>query len=60
MADDTSKRGPPDPKRINVNEQWELNYWTKELGCTPDQLRTAVSNVGVMADDVRRHLKTKK
>ena len=56
MADDTSKRGPADRTRINVNEAWELSYWTKELDCTADQLRTAVNAVGVMVADVRRYL----
>ena len=56
MADDTSKRGPADRTRINVNEASELSYWTKELGCTADELREAVNAVGVMVAEVRRYL----
>lgn len=56
MADDPSKRGPADRQRINVHEAHELRYWTKELGCTPEQLRAAVKAAGVMVSDVRSHL----
>jgi hypothetical protein len=31
-----------------------LDYWTKELGVTPDKLKEIVKRVGPMADDVRR------
>jgi len=56
MADDHTKRGPQDAARINVHESWELEYWCKELGVTPEVLRDAVHQVGPMAKDVRRHL----
>ena len=54
MPDNLTKRGL-DGWRINVNERWELDYWTERLGITPEELRQAVKEVGVMADDVRRH-----
>ncbi len=28
MADDKTKRGPADRSRINVNEEYEVRYWT--------------------------------
>lgn len=31
MADDLSKRGPQDRSRINVNQDYELQYWSKNL-----------------------------
>jgi hypothetical protein len=57
MADDTSKAGPADRSRINVNEDHELRYWTAKFGCTTTELKTAVAAVGVMADKVEAHLK---
>ena len=57
MSDDKSNRGPQDRARINVNEDYELAYWTKALGCTAEQLKAAVKAVGVSADAVRAHLK---
>ncbi len=56
MADDLTKRGPPDGIRINVNESWELRDWSKHFGVTPEALKDAVKAVGVMAKDVKRHL----
>ena len=59
MADDLKKRGPADAMRVNVNEKWEVEHWTKKFGCTEAQLRAAVKAVGVMAADVEKHLKKK-
>ena len=60
MADDLENRGPEDRKRININEPWELDWWSKELGLTKDQLRAAVRKFGNMADKVREETKKKK
>lgn len=56
MADDMSYRGPADALRINVNEDHELRYWTKALNVSEAELRAAVADAGVMANDVRAHL----
>ena len=60
MVDDLKKSGPEDPKRININEPWELDWWSKELGLTRDQLRAAVKRFGNVADKVRDEVKKKK
>jgi hypothetical protein len=60
MADDTTNSGPRDRERINVNEDYELRYWTKHFGVSADDLRAAVKAVGVMAKDVEAHLRPKK
>ena len=59
MSDDKSKRGPADASRVNVNEDYELRYWSEKFGCTHDQLRAAVKAVGPMAKDVEAYLKKK-
>lgn len=44
--------------RIDLEESREVvRYWTTTLGCTEVQLRAAVNEVGVNAEDVRRQLK---
>ena len=58
MADDKSKQGPQDRSRINVNERYELDYWSNKFGVTPKDLKRAVEKVGVNAKDVERELKT--
>lgn len=57
MSDDKTKTGAPDRTRINVNEPYELAYWTKELGVSEKRLREAVAAAGVMVSAVRAHLR---
>jgi hypothetical protein len=57
MTDDTTKREYRDRDRINVHEDYELRYWTKELGVAPEKLKQTVAKVGVMAVDVRKALR---
>jgi hypothetical protein len=52
MADDRSKRGAADRDRINMNEEYEVRYWTQKWKVSPDQLAAAVHEVGVMVSDV--------
>jgi hypothetical protein len=56
MPDDKSKRGPADRSRINVNEPYEVEYWTKHLGVSAQQLKECVKRVGPMVTDVKRCL----
>ncbi len=56
MADDLTKRGPQDRSRVNVNEPWEVAWWTKQFGVTERQLRDAVRAVGPMVNNVKRYL----
>lgn len=55
MADDLKNRGPRDRSRININEDWELAYWSKEFGVSTAQLMAAVDKVGPSAQRVAEH-----
>jgi hypothetical protein len=55
--DDLTNRGPTDRDRINMNEDWEVRYWTKKFGVTKEQLGAAVRAVGSMSADVEAHLR---
>ena len=57
MPDNKKQSGPPDSKRINVNEDHELRYWTKELGITKSKLMEIVGRVGTSVEAVRNELK---
>ena len=57
MADNKAVRGGQDARRINVNQEHEVRYWTEALSVSADELKKAVAAVGDRADDVRRHLK---
>lgn len=56
MADNTDDRGPRDRSRINVNQPHELQYWSRKLGVTEQELRSAVEKAGPMVDNVQRQL----
>jgi hypothetical protein len=57
MADNTSKRGKPDRSRISLSEDYEVRYWTQELGVSKDRLAAVVSEVGNNAEAVRQKLR---
>lgn len=56
MADDLSNRGPQDRTRINLNEPYELRYWTQALGVDEARLRAAIAAAGPSVEAVRKYL----
>ena len=54
MADDKGNRGPADRARVNVNEDYEVRYWTHKFSCSEEHLRDAVRAVGASANAVER------
>ena len=56
MADDKTKKGPADSSRINLGEDYEVNYWTHALGVSKEKLKDAVKAVGTSAKAVRDYL----
>jgi hypothetical protein len=57
MSDDKTKRGPQDRSRINLNEDYEVRYWCRKFGVTPDRLLAVVQKVGTSAAAVEKELK---
>jgi len=57
MPDDGRKRTPANDSLVNVDDPAEVLYRRKQYGCTEQQLRHAVSMVGVSADKVKQHFK---
>jgi len=56
MADDKTKRGPADSRRINIHEDYEVAYW-KDIFCvTKEELVDAVKHAGTSADAVQDYL----
>ena len=56
MSDDTRDNGSQDRRRININQDFELRYWSHALGVSSAAIRAAVKQVGPIASDVRREL----
>lgn len=56
MSDDKTKSHGQDRERINVNQEYELRDWAKNLKTTPERVKEAVQAVGDRADRVREYL----
>jgi hypothetical protein len=56
MADDRNLRGPQDRQRINLSEDYEVTYWSKKWGVSPEQLAEAVRRAGPMSAAVAKLL----
>ncbi|HYD18110.1 MAG TPA: DUF3606 domain-containing protein [Patescibacteria group bacterium] len=56
MTDDKNLKGQ-DRKRISLQEDYEVRYWTKELGVSEEELRQLVAKVGNSTDAVRQSLR---
>lgn len=49
MSDDLRKKRPQDSSKINVNEPWEVEYWTSVLGVSASRLKQLVNEHGTSA-----------
>ena len=56
MSDHKLKGGQPGRSKTNTAEDYEVKYWSKELGVTRDELPQAVDNVGNSAATLRKQL----
>jgi hypothetical protein len=56
MSDNLNIKKPQDPTKVNVNESWELEYWSQKFGVSIAKLKEAVSKVGVMVVDIKKYL----
>jgi hypothetical protein len=56
MSSNRTDSGPTDRTSINMNEPFEVRYWSKELGISQAQLKAVVVKVGETTDAVRHEL----
>jgi Protein of unknown function (DUF3606) len=56
MADDHTLTGQADRLRINMNEDYEVRYWTQKWNVSREELVDAVRSAGVMVKDVAKRL----
>jgi hypothetical protein len=57
--DDPNQIGSADRSRINVEQDYEVRYWSERFHVSPEELRRAVKKVGPMLEAVRRELGTR-
>ncbi|MGZ8203831.1 MAG: DUF3606 domain-containing protein [Burkholderiales bacterium] len=54
MSDDRTNRGQPDRSKINMEEDYEVKYWTRHFGVTREELQKIVDRVGNSAAAVAK------
>ena len=54
--DSLTKKDQRDRSKVNMHEDFEVKYWTKELGVSGEELQKAVDKVGNSAAAVRKEL----
>ena len=57
MSDNPNKKGAQERSRISTSEDYEVRYWSKKLGVSPDELKAAVKKVGNSAAAVEKELR---
>jgi len=55
VNDMNDKRAARDWDTIDLNEAWQVQYWTTRFGVREADLEDAVKTVGTAARDVQRH-----
>ncbi|MCC8485068.1 DUF3606 domain-containing protein [Xanthomonas campestris pv. raphani] len=53
MSTADANRKPTDMEHVSISEEWELQYWARELGMSEDDLRAAVEEVGNVTTQLR-------
>ena len=58
MAENSNhiSRGPRDRTRVDLDQLWEVQWWSKGFGVSVDHLRAAVKEVGPIVADLDHHL----
>ena len=53
-------RGPNDRTRVSLDQEWEIEWWSKGWGVSVADLKAAVAEVGPLVTDLDRHLLAEK
>jgi len=53
-------RGPNDRTRVNLDQEWEIEWWSKGWGVSVAALKAAVAEVGPLVPDLDRYLLAEK
>jgi hypothetical protein len=57
VADDKNNRGEPDRSRVSGSEDYEVEYFAREVGITPDQVRELIKKHGNDRETLTREAK---
>ncbi|MGF7081589.1 DUF3606 domain-containing protein [Mucilaginibacter sp. UYCu711] len=53
--DNKDKVGTPDKDLININENYEVEYWANKFNVTPERLREVVKDIGTNVATVKAY-----
>lgn len=56
MTDNLKIKRPLDPKKVNINQSWELQDRSKSWGVSQEKIVQAVKKVGPLVADVKKQL----
>jgi hypothetical protein len=51
-------RGPQDRTRVDPDELWELQWWSRGFGVSTSELLAAIREVGPIVADLEAYLRT--
>ena len=57
MSDNLNITGKQDDINININQDYELEYWAKKMNVSKEKIKTAVAAVGTRFVDIQNWLK---
>ena len=50
----TQETRPENPKRINIDREQDVRYWTERFCCTEEELRQAIIAAGISVRSVQQ------
>jgi hypothetical protein len=59
MESSKKVNGPIERTTINMNEGFDVRYWSNELGVSAVQLKEITTKVGTNVEDVRKEIVTR-
>ncbi|MDQ3073777.1 MAG: DUF3606 domain-containing protein [Bacteroidota bacterium] len=57
MPDNKTLQSTPDNKRINPNEDYEMDYWSQKFNVSRQELKHVIDQVGTSAERVESQIK---
>lgn len=59
MPDNKTEIKPHDASRVNLKEEYEIQYWIKKFNCSREDLTKAVEVVGTSSARIEEFLRKK-
>ena len=57
MLVDKAQKTPADLTRVNMDEEWEAQYWCTHFNASAEEITACIARVGPRTEDVERKLR---